>query len=314
MDRAAKRWLVFACKVSISILLIYVVLQRIDLQPLGARLAKLDLASNGAVLLLFLFQFLLLSARWNWIAAAIGAPLAVDAALRITAIGWFFNQVLPSSFGGDAVRIWLGRQSGMGLVKAAHSVVLDRVVGLMALIAIIGVTLPLFFTAVPSDAVRWPLVAVVATAVMATGLVLGFGEQLERLIESWRATRFIAPFSRDFRGLFRSAPRGMALMLASLVLHLVTVAQMYLIGRAMMIDVSLLQLLALIPPVMLMALIPVSFAGWGVREGVIVVALGQVGVPAADAPAMSIVYGLLLTAVGFLGGTAWFFARRNEAS
>jgi len=62
----------------------------------------------------------------------------------------------------------------------------------------------------------------------------------------------------------------------------------------------------------LVSMIPISFGGWGVREGAMVVFFGLVGVPAADALAMSILFGLAALVAGLPGGVLWVVQRRAQ--
>lgn len=300
-----------AGKILISGMLIALLLWRTDLQPIAARLERMDLARCGAVLLVFLVQLSFLGLRWEKISAAIGAPLGLRPAIRMTAIGWFFNQLLPSSFGGDAMRAWVAHRSGTPLAKAAHGVVLDRVVGLTALILLIGLTVPLLYHAVPSGLPIWPLVVVFTCAATGALLVAAFGRQIESTLMQWRATRFLASFGRDLREVGGDLPRAAALLGLSVGLHGLTIAQMYVIGGAVMPGVTPLQYLALVPPVLLLAALPVSFAGWGVREGTMVVVFGAIGVAPADALSLSLVYGLLLMVAGLPGAVFWLAERRR---
>ena len=57
-------------------------------------------------------------------------------------IGAFFNQTLPSTIGGDAMRLWLVRQTGAGWRSATYSVLVDRAIGLIALALIVVASLP----------------------------------------------------------------------------------------------------------------------------------------------------------------------------
>jgi hypothetical protein len=68
----------------------------------------------------------------------------------------------------------------------------------------------------------------------------------------------------------------------------------------------------LVPLVVLVSMLPVSVAGWGVREGAMVVALGAVGVDRATALTTSVLFGLALAATGIPGGLLWLYGRRHQ--
>jgi glycosyltransferase 2 family protein len=58
------------------------------------------------------------------------------------------------------------------------------------------------------------------------------------------------------------------------------------------------------------AMLPISIAGWGVREGAAVVAFGTLGIPAVMAFGASVLFALLTLVLGLSGGVSWLLARR----
>src|SRR3546814_17969172 len=74
------------------------------------------------------------SLRWWLVGRAIGAPLPLKDCVSLMFIGGFFTQVLPTSIGGDAVRILLAGRRGLPYGKAFSGVVLARASGLLALV------------------------------------------------------------------------------------------------------------------------------------------------------------------------------------
>src|SRR6202044_406373 len=80
--------------------------------------------------------------RWREISTECDAPLTTRQAMRFNLIGTFFNQTLPSSIGGDAVRLWLVARGGAGWRAATYSIFVDRAIGLISLAGIIVASLP----------------------------------------------------------------------------------------------------------------------------------------------------------------------------
>ena len=70
-------------------------------------------------------------------------------------------------------------------------------------------------------------------------------------------------------------------------------------------NLSFLDCLVLIPPVVLVSTIPISIAGWGVREAAMITLLALVGVAEADAFVLSVLFGLLTFGLGLPGGIVW---------
>src|SRR5205085_9589350 len=90
-----------------------------------------------AVLLLFATSWFI-AVRWRVILGLFGAVVRLPAAWRYTLIGAFFNQVLPSGMGGDIFRAWYARRfAAVTPGKAIASVVVDRVLGFIAITLIV---------------------------------------------------------------------------------------------------------------------------------------------------------------------------------
>ncbi len=88
-----------------------------------------------AALLIIIAQISLSALRWQRIVGQCHTPdvprFTISEALRYTFIAAFFNNSLPSTVGGDAIRIWLlGRRQG-GWWTATYSVIIDRLAGLL---------------------------------------------------------------------------------------------------------------------------------------------------------------------------------------
>ena len=124
-----RRVLFLLLKVAVSALLLYLSLRAVHLESVGARLASAKASWLAAAAALGIAQLVLLAVRWREIADAGTARLTVKAALQFTFIGSFFSQVLPSTVGGDAARIFLLARSGGGWAHATYSVLIDRIVG-----------------------------------------------------------------------------------------------------------------------------------------------------------------------------------------
>ena len=73
----------------------------------------------------------------------------------------------------------------------------------------------------------------------------------------------------------------------------------------MHIDLDFGAALVVIPAVMLVSMAPISFAGWGVREGAMIFGLGLLGIAATDALAVSVAFGILQLMLGLPGGALW---------
>ena len=137
-----RRILLSTVKILISAALLYFALRKVDLYDLASRFNIASLGWIGLAIAVMFLQIFLGVLRWREISAECGAPLATTQAMRFNLIGTFFNQTLPSSIGGDAVRLWLVARGGAGWRAATYSIFVDRAIGLIALAIVIVASLP----------------------------------------------------------------------------------------------------------------------------------------------------------------------------
>jgi len=134
------------------------------------------------------------------------------------------------------------------------------------------------------------------------------------VLRRWKVFHWIAELSRVAFALLRSRSGLLLLVALSVGIHLLNVLAIYLISRGLGMEVGIMTMVLLFPPVLLLSLLPISVAGWGVRESAMVVALNLVGVPAYQSIALSICFGLCVLASSLPGGVLWFVTRRKVPS
>ena len=180
----------------------------------------------------------------------------------------------------------------------------DRIAGLMWLSVIVVIALPWSLPLIGGP------IAQIALALIGIGGAVGPAclyiavRFSRRLFENSRWQRTLAVMAQGLRaivGAFTALPVGGF----SLFVHGTTIAAVWLIAQAMDSPLALSQAFLLVPPVVLIAAIPLSVAGWGIREGAMLAAFGYAGLPAADGLAVSLLLGAGMFAVGALGGIAW---------
>src|SRR5271167_2146956 len=138
-----RRILLSTVKILISAALLYLALRKINLTDLASRINNIaSLGWIGLAIAVTFFQIFIGVLRWRIVSAECGAPLPTRQAMRYNLIGTFFNQTLPSSIGGDAVRLWLVARAGAGWRAATYSIFVDRAIGLIALAIMIVASLP----------------------------------------------------------------------------------------------------------------------------------------------------------------------------
>ena len=284
--------------------MIWLVAHNIDFDDALERFAQL---TASAVLIFVALVFVLIvnnTMRWKVVMLAIGASLPFGKALTLNWIGQYFNQTLPSSVGGDAVRIYLAYKHGLALTSAVNGVMLDRVTSMCGLILLALVSQLFLFDRIGDRNLGLILIAL-AVAAVAGVVVLMFLDRFPGRIRHWRLVSGLAKLSRDTKMLF-SAPRYSVFAVTLGAVGFILISLMvFVIAKALNIGVTVFDCLLLVPPVMLTTAIPLSIAGWGVREGAMVFAFGLIGVPASDALVLSVLVGLLSLLISLPGGLIW---------
>ena len=299
-----RNWLYLSLKLAVSALLIGFIAWNFDIQDSYGRLTNLRLSY---VLLALLVLGILLfnnTLRWRTVLRAIKADLSFWTSFRLLYIGLFFNQTLPSSVGGDAVRMYLARREGLSLTGAINGVMLERVATVSGLIMLVVLTQPLLLARVGDNTAKlvFPILAVLAvTGIIILMLLDRFPEKFQRL----QIVKGIANLAIDTKRLFLSPGRAILAVGLGVTGNILIALATYCLGHALRIDVNLLDCLVLMPPVILITTIPISIAGWGLREGAMVAAFAFVGVSEGDAFVMSVLFGLVGILVSLPGGVIW---------
>lgn len=299
-----KKWLALGAKILVSGALIWWLFRDKDLHGELERVLTADAGPLAMAVALMLVQVVVVSLRWKLVLTGIGAALPFGQVIRFFYISAFFNQALPASVGGDAVRVYKAHKAGLGLGPAFNSAMLDRVSALVAVVVMMVATMPLLFDRIGDPAARFAIAAMVALALggVLTMMVL---DKLPGALHRWRIVRVLMALAADSRQIFLTAahtPRVMAVAVAG---HVILALSVWNLARALDIELSALNCILLFPPVILISSLPVSIAGWGVREGAMVAVFGFVGVPEGAALVLSILFGLMTIAVNLPGGALW---------
>jgi uncharacterized membrane protein YbhN (UPF0104 family) len=280
----------------------------LDVDRLWVRLAALE---PGWVLLALAIGVVQMAAsawRWQFTARRLGAPLTYADALQEYYLGSFLNQILPGGVLGDAARaVRHGRSAGT-LGAAIRAVVLERASGQIALLLLATAAIA---TSPALLAALGTFIAGVDTSLPAMLLVfMLIGGLLCRRHPRLHAS--IQRFASDARQALFSA-RALPWQLASSLLVVSTYLAVYLAAaRALGITTAPLDLLAPICLSLLAMVVPLSVAGWGLREAVAAIAWPLAGLAAVDGVAISIVYGVLVL-VSSLPGVWVLLVRRGAA-
>jgi hypothetical protein len=98
----------------------------------------------------------------------------------------------------------------------------------------------------------------------------------------------------------------LAVFLYSLCGQFAAIGAIFVLARGSGIEVALVDCVLIMPPVMLVSALPISVAGWGVREGAMVIAFGLLGVPHESALILSVQFAVIGYLAASPGAIAWY--------
>lgn len=305
-----RAWLFFAAKGALSIVLLAYLIGRVGIENIEASFVRPSYTAAVLSCVLLAAYFASGSLRWALVLRALGHRIAVRDVLEFGLIVQFFSQFLPASVGADILRVWQSAKAGLGVLSAVSSVLLERATFLAALGVMVGFLFPACFAGLFPD--------IYSASFAGLGLVTVVGAALlasaDRFPAAWLSPYAAKQFGRlgeDARKFYRS-PRlmlwGLAIFLAGQAAFAATLA---LLAEEFGIDISPVAYLAVGPITILVGAVPVSIAGWGVREVVLVELLTRLGAEASQALQLSLTVGVMSIIASLPGALLWLGRRRG---
>lgn len=309
-----RRLLVLSARILVSLALLYLALRGINFTAIQTRLSQINLGWIALAVAITVIQIFIGALRWREISELCKAPLTDLQAFRYNMIGAFFNQTLPSSIGGDAVRLWLVNRTGAGWRAATYSILTDRAIGLIALALIIVASLPWSYGMIADSKGRLALVFLDFAALSGGLGFLLLGHLPWSWLRTWWPTKHIHACSVIANDVIFSRRSGPKIVVLSLSVHVLAVAIAWCAARSISAPAEFEQVFMLIPPIMLITMMPISIAGWGVREATMMVAFGYAGLAQTDGTVVSILFGAVYFIVGAAGGLVWVFSAEKATA
>jgi glycosyltransferase 2 family protein len=262
--------------------------------------------------------------RWRMILRVQGLELKFVRACSIAFVGMFFNAFLLGSTGGDVIKAWyVAHETHHKKAEAVATVVVDRLIGLLALFVLTLVMMTIYWHRVFDD-VRLRSFAVITLAfVLAcvggtvaffwrglTDKVPGARARLQRLPKYEMLKRMVDAYRQ-----YGSHPAVLfKTFLLSFLVHIASMISIWFIGMGLnIVAARLIDYLLYLPIINSVTAIPISISGFGVRELMYAQMFGAVGVPGAMAVALSLL-GYLASLFWSLVGAVFYLTHRKEVT
>jgi glycosyltransferase 2 family protein len=316
--RTSVKW---ALKLILTVVILFGIAWKLDFRSVLAILPSLSPYAVIAAFAICAVQIFFSAGRLSLIVRLFNRHLKLRDSFRVTLESQFFAQTFVSFLGSDALRIWRIRGCGASLSQAAAAVALDRLLGIIVNHLFLLAALPWLLSVITDGPVRTGLIILGSAGIGGIIMVLLLG------------------FMRGRTGLTNRIPaRLQASRMMPLILEVSTIGHHFLVPRWDLFKAAGLSLLIasmnslifltillgwrvnfftaiacafLIPGILEIAMLPVSIAGWGVREGVAIIAFGKLGVTAAVSFGTSVIFALIWLMFGLAGGLLWLFDHRK---
>lgn len=300
-------------KIGVTVALLGWLAWRTDWPHVAETFAGLQFSLWLAALGVYGVAQVLSSLRWQMLSRPLGFEQPLRHFLGFYFIGMFFNLLLPTSVGGDVVRaFYLARGNGRRL-PATVSVVVDRLSGLAVLISL-ACGAVLFAPMALPPWVAWSVW--LTTAAMAAGalfvwlyfLLPAAADRPARRIN--RKLAVLQSAMQTLQDALRERPQLLLYSTAlSVGVQAANIVLVWLVGLAIGADIPPAYYWIVVPMVSLLQVVMPSLNGHGVREGGLILFLGEVGVASSVAVSLGFLWFSVMATAGLCGGLVYLFGR-----
>ena len=295
----------FVLKALVSLLLLLILFLNVDATAVFSVLLSISPLQFFVVISMLLAQAFIAAWRWLLVCQLLSMRVKLGRLFSVLLVGLFFNQLLPSTIGGDAARVWLLRKPLSGSFNAGKSVFADRAFGFFVLFAMV------FAVALSSSLWRDVFAfgyehivhgfVFLCFALCVTGVLV---VKLEAFCLNEKILR-VVQLIYQVRTVFSSGIKTFNLFGVSAFIHVMSVATIWFLARCLGLEISLIDFMVIIPTVTVMISVPITISGWGLREGLLVYALAFVGVSTNVALALSLLFAAGQIVLALIGCAVW---------
>ncbi len=313
----SKRIINTIIKTLVSAALIYWILRGTNFKEIFNAIGFADFVLIASAFLLHFVGYYISALRWKILLKAQNVDSNIWYLIKSYMVAIFFNNILPSTVGGDLVRAYDSYRAGKSKSGAVAVIFVDRFLGLFALM--IFAFTAVFFASQISSRVPylsfWVVLGFIAMALVIwiiffpakklsdfiSKIKIPFSAKLQRILE-----KIIKAFWA-FKGQKSVLLKALGL---SFILQANVVTYYFLISTSLEFSIPYYNFFLIVPLAIFIMMLPISINGIGLRENAFFFFLASFAIAKPDAIAFAwIEYGILLIQ-GILGGLVYIFRRQ----
>ncbi len=296
----------FLLRVAATVFILTLIMRSINAAQVWQVLKKTRLDYLAAALLLQFGSTAVSAYRWQLIMQNLHFGQNSAFYWRSYFKGMFFNQGLPTSIGGDAVRMLDIASLGFRKRDALYGVMVDRIIGLGALMSLTLLAYLLSPDLLPKQVHR-PILLIISLG--AVGFFGIFFIKYFTWLSRFPKLAIISIIAERLHQALSS--QRVLLVMASLLIPIFALLGFFATGWALGLRYNLMTYFAIVPPALVLTVIPISVAGWGVREGALVGLFSLIGADKTAVLMMSLLYGITLIIVSLPGLITYLKGRHH---
>ena len=301
-------------RILISLVVLIIVISSVGVERLWTVLSSVSLGWFLVALAIHFSGLVIRTFRWAILVKSLEIHVSFGRLFYLYMAGTFFNTFLPTGIGGDVVKI-IDLAPESGGARAFSTVFADRLTGILgsSLIALcVAIVDP---ADVPSPVVA--LVIFITGGILVATLLLTQQQLIDRVmrhVPGWSKLLMKGKVRRIYEALTSYSLGTIARStLISLPFTLTLIATQYALALSLGVRVPVQYFALFIPLTALVQMLPISFNGLGVREGVFQALFSTVDVAGEQAVAISLLYYVLRVLTGLIGGSMYLVGNLRTA-
>jgi glycosyltransferase 2 family protein len=273
-----------------------------------AQMHRINAPLFALAILISIIQIFVTAYRWQFIAHFLDPKVISRIPGWCFARAYYIAQLVGQGtpfVASDVIRIYFACSVGLRLRTSFKSVFLDRALALTILFAI-ALPFALFSPLMRATGPIYLLIlSIITMSLVGTTIILATARLLARIDVKWRAVNLLIETLLDMRSLFSHGFVSLQLISLSFAVYLGSIIAFWVLARSQALPLSFIDAAAIVPIVLVVMMIPISIAGWGLRESFVVTLLVAAGINSESALILSLSFGTVLFFAALPGALCW---------
>jgi len=225
------------------------------------------------------------------------------------AIGILYNQVLPSTIGGDSIRFLNMKDLKYNTENSIKSIIIDRIYGLLSLciVCALGSLAIISFNFNSRFIIVTQIISFLSIIIF-----LFFPYFFKKYFNSFLKTIKISKLLNELYFINNNKTIFKVLFI-SFAIHILVSIVGFLILSALIVNIDIWPFIWFFLSSLLVSTIPISIGGWGLREGIFIISMRLIGIDTETSITLSLVYVFETSMIGLIGAILWSakFLKKN---